>query len=226
LTNLETRRLDSTVRKLGFAVLACATLAIVGFYVDGALWLHWLTKPGTTLLIVMLVWRQPSVDPAYRRWLLVGLLFSTLGDILLMPPGDRFVFGLGSFLFAHLAYLAALRRRAALFAAAWPFLAYAVLCALVLSQLWPSLPPPMRVPVLLYIAALAGMAAQAAAVWWQRRDRASALAALGAALFVFSDSLIAWDRFVAAFAYAKLLILVSYWSAQWLLARSAADPRG
>ena len=36
------------------------------------------------------------------------------------------------------------------------------------------------------------------------------LAAVGAVLFVASDSMIAWDRFVGKFAGASVLIMVTY----------------
>jgi uncharacterized membrane protein YhhN len=36
------------------------------------------------------------------------------------------------------------------------------------------------------------------------------VAAVGAVLFVASDSMIAWDRFVAKFAWAPVAIMVTY----------------
>ncbi|NIS79555.1 MAG: hypothetical protein GTO14_04960, partial [Anaerolineales bacterium] len=46
------------------------------------------------------------------------------------------------------------------------------------------------------------------------------LAAVGATLFLLSDSLLAVNRFLLEFAAAPALVLISYYSAQWLLARS------
>ena len=89
-------------------------------------------------------------------------------------------------------------------------------------QLWPGLPGALRVPVVVYVLILAGMAAQAAGMWWRHRDRAAAAAALGGASFVLSDALLAWDRFVAGFAAAPAAVLASYWLAQYLLARSVS----
>lgn len=45
----------------------------------------------------------------------------------------------------------------------------------------------------------------------------SSLYALGAILFVFSDFILAWDRFVEPVPYRNYLVLVSYFLAQWLL---------
>jgi uncharacterized membrane protein YhhN len=207
-------------RQPALLVAACAALAIAGAYWLATPWLHWLFKPLTTLVIAWTVWRAETSLPRYRRWLLAGLLLSTVGDVFLMLPVDAFVPGLASFLLAHLAYLLALRQRAPWFAAAWPLLVYALVAGLVLGQLWPGLPAPLRASVIVYVAVLAAMAAQALAVWWRHRDAASASAAWGGACFVLSDALLAWDRFVAPFAVAAAAVLASYWLAQWGLARS------
>jgi uncharacterized membrane protein YhhN len=45
-------------------------------------------------------------------------------------------------------------------------------------------------------------------------------AALGALLFVASDSLLAFNRFVGKFAAASALVLGTYYAAQWLIALS------
>jgi len=47
--------------------------------------------------------RRPATIDAGSAW----ADFSLLGDVLLAWPGDLFVFGLGAFLVAHLAYLKA-----------------------------------------------------------------------------------------------------------------------
>lgn len=202
------------------AIALASVLAIVGAMVPLP-WLHYLTKPAATLLVLAMVWRMPASGSKYRPAILIGLALSTLGDVFLMLPGDWFVFGLGSFLCAHLAYLYALTRRARWFAATWPFLAYAALAAGVLAVLWPHLPGELRAPVVVYVAVLAAMAAQAAAVWWRRRTRASAWAALGGLSFVISDASLAIDRFAAPFALASALVLASYWLAQAWIGLSA-----
>ncbi len=201
-------------------IAGTASLAIAGAYVPLPL-LHYAAKPLTTLLIVAMVWTACTSERGYRAGVLAGLGFSTLGDVFLMLPGDYFVFGLASFLLAHVAYLLAFARRARLFALVWPLLAYAVLAAIVLSVVWPSLPSVLRVPVIVYVVVLAAMAAQATVVWWQRRDRATALAAAGGLFFVASDSMLAIDRFAMPFAAATLAVLTTYWIAQCLIGMSA-----
>ncbi|MGH8082446.1 MAG: lysoplasmalogenase [Lysobacter sp.] len=201
------------------AIALCAALAIAGAYAIS--WLHYLFKPLTTLLIAAMVWRHGGdAEPGYRRAIFAGLLLSTCGDVFLMLPGDWFVFGLGSFLLAHLAYLVGLCGRARLCAAAWPFLAYAVLAAGVLAILWPHLPAALCVPVVVYVVVLATMAAQAAVVWRRWPVPATAFAALGGAFFVASDASLAIDRFAAPFGAASALVLATYWIAQTLIGLS------
>ena len=106
------------------------------------------------------------------------------------------------------------------------FAAYAVIALAILGQLWPGIPAPLRAPVVAYVVCLAAMAAQAA-VWWRSRvggnapDAAQAAsAALGGALFMLSDSLLAFNKFDAPLPLASLWILLSYWLAQWSIASS------
>lgn len=213
------------------AVAVVAVLAIVGTMSPELRWLHYLCKPLATLLVAAMVFTSARGGARYRRAVLAGLLLSVLGDVFLMlapePQGpDWFVFGLASFLLAHIAYLYGFCGRARLFAVAWPFLAYALFGALVLAVLWPHLPVPLRVPVVAYVLVLAAMAAQSAVVWWRLRDRASAAAALGGGFFVVSDATLAIDRFVAPFPAAIIVVLATYWCAQMLIGSSGTRAQG
>ena len=58
-------------------------------------------------VLALLGWLHDAPPTDYRRWISLGLIFSLVGDVLLAWPGDLFIFGLGAFLFAHLAYLKA-----------------------------------------------------------------------------------------------------------------------
>jgi uncharacterized membrane protein YhhN len=200
-------------------VALSASVAIAAHYLQLPI-LHWIAKPLTTLLIVAMALSLSSAEPVYRRWIVIGLLWSTLGDVFLMLPGDYFLYGLIAFLVAHLAYLVAFGQRERFLAREAPFIAYLIVAAGILAWLWPGIPGPMRIPVVVYVAALGAMAAQAASIWSIRRDRMSALAAIGGALFMFSDSLIALNRFGEPFEASRFLVLASYWLAQWLIARS------
>jgi len=210
-------------------ILVVAVLAIVGAYLDGdGRWLHWLAKPATTLLIAAIAWcvRDPA-QRFYRRAVLAGMLLSCVGDIALMLPIDAFVPGLVAFLLAHVCYIVAfragLRAGRGLVGASMLLGAFAVLNVM---GLWPHLPAPMRIPVLAYVVVLASMAVLALARAWTRPQAAAPepcsarWAATGALLFVASDSLLAWDRFAGGLPLASLLVLSTYYAAQYAIARS------
>jgi uncharacterized membrane protein YhhN len=209
---------------LALANAACGMLAILSApWALGQPWMNWLFKPLTTLLIIAHAWPRGRARPLSRRWVLAGLLLSLCGDVALMWPDRGFLIGLVSFLFAHLAYLRAFTRDGVRFAARpLPFVFYGALAALILWQLWPGVPPGLRVPVLAYVACLASMAAQAAALGLHSRgtprQSAGMVLALGGALFLASDTLLATNRFAAPLPMASLWILSSYWLAQWCIA--------
>lgn len=204
--------------------LVSASLAILAApWALAAPWLYFACKPLTTLLIIAHAATRGQALPAARAWVLVGLVLSLAGDVALLWPQQGFLPGLVSFLLAHLAYLRAFTRTGVRFAARpGPFVGYALLALAVLSQLWAGVPPALRLPVLAYVAGLASMAAQAAVVARCARDGAAAARgrrlALGGALFLVSDSLLAIDRFAFALPAAGLWILASYWLAQWCIA--------
>ncbi len=95
-------------RMLGMAVALAAAGAIIGAAAGGSwLWLHYVCKPLTTVLVLCTaVWGE-GVVPRYQRWVVAGLLLSLTGDVFLMLPGDFFVPGLVAFLLAHVCYIAA-----------------------------------------------------------------------------------------------------------------------
>lgn len=207
--------------------LASATLAIATStgLVD-APWLYWLCKPLTTGLVIAYAAGRGHAQPALRRAVLAGLGLSLVGDVALMFP-QGFLAGLVAFLLAHLAYLVAFTRGGVRLAARpGPFIAYALLAALILAVLWPGVPAGLRAPVVAYVLCLAAMAAQAAVRWQVLRGRADAAlaqrAALGGLLFLCSDALLAFNRFHSPLPASALWVLATYWAAQWLIASALA----
>jgi len=208
------------------AVLA-AVAAIAGGSLDGPwLWLHYIGKPLATLSILWLAHSaQPAVDARYRRAVLAGLALSLVGDVCLMLPEDRFVPGLVAFLLAHAGYIVAFAPGSSGKARTLAFLVVAAIAAGNLAGLLPRVDAALKIPVLAYVAVLATMAAFALARAWtpaiaQALPRGARLAAMGAVLFMVSDSLLAWDRFAGGVPMPGLLVLSSYWLAQWCIARS------
>jgi uncharacterized membrane protein YhhN len=211
------------------AVLAAAAALSGLLAIASAPWalalpaLNFVFKPLATLAIIAFALQRGAAQPLVRRWVLTGLFFSLAGDVALLWPEAGFLPGLVSFLLAHGAYLMAFTRVRALAAQWLPFAGYAAVAAGVLWQLWPGVPPALRAPVLLYVVCLAAMAAQAAVLWRSGEPRGAVLA-LGGALFVASDALLASNRFASPLPLASLWILAPYWLAQWCIAAWLAPP--
>lgn len=177
-------------------------------------------KPLTTLFIIGIALAARPESPGYQHWIVAALVLSLAGDVCLMFPGNRwFLAGLGSFLVAHGAFAAAFLQGVSApeppgWLAAIVFYAGALLFVLVPRA------GPLKLPVLLYCGALAALVFTAAARHAAFDDAASLRALLGALLFMVSDSLLGWRRFVSAFRGAQALILSTYWAAIGLIAWS------
>ncbi len=170
----------------------------------------YLLKPLTTALILAAAALAPATAP--RSWVLGGLLFSLVGDICLMFLGDgAFMGGLGSFLVAHLAFIAAFSLG---LPAGWPPRWTALLgvyAAAMVASLWPRT-GALRIPVLVYSLVLFGMVLTAARAQ-AHGVPGSAWALAGALTFVASDSLLAANRFLRPHRRAQVAILGTYWAA-------------
>jgi uncharacterized membrane protein YhhN len=121
-----------------------------------------------------------------------------------MLPGDFFLAGLAAFLVAHLAYVVDLGGDLDLGArGAW--LAVVLLAtAPIAARLLRAIPEVrLRAAVAVYMLTIALMVASAIASGIK-------VAAAGALLFLVSDALIAWNRFVRPLPRAQLAIMVTY----------------
>ncbi len=188
-------------------------------------WLNFVFKPLATLAVIAYAWPRGREQPLLRRWVLVGLVLSLAGDVALLWPQQGFLPGLVSFLLAHLAYLWAFTRLQPLARPPAAFIAYGLVAGLILWQLWPGVPPALQGPVAAYVLCLASMAAQAALLWRAGVPRGAVLA-LGGALFVASDALLATNKFAGPLPLASLWILATYWAAQWCIASWLAPSAG
>jgi uncharacterized membrane protein YhhN len=170
----------------------------------------------STGLIAVLAW--PVVSESYRQLIVVGMVLSMVGDVFLMLPKDRFMAGLSAFLLAHIAYIAAFAGRLEQ-VPVLPFLPFTLAFVFVARLLWPHLRSE-RYPVLIYSATLTVMAALATGVAVSEGSLSAVACAVGATLFVLSDTALAFDRFVGAFGSSQHVILPTYFGAQLLIALS------
>ena len=175
---------------------------------------HKITIPVAILTIASL-WLCP--------WqMTMAFLFSALGDH--MGSCQNFLGQMGFFAIGHIwfiiyfvqRYLHRVERDRKLTGKAKGYLAIVIFCAAALLcaaffKIAPEAPEGIiRIGVCIYASLISIMMVMALL---QR----SSLFALGAILFVFSDFILAWNKFVEPVPYRDYLVLVTYFLAQWLL---------
>lgn len=200
------------------SALAAATAA------TGAWNWHFAFKPMAMAIAIIFVatsayQSSPRGQFGSKSWWLLGaaLLCSLGGDVALMLEG-LFIPGLVSFLLAHLAYIALFARRVRWFAHRGALLITTGIGAAMYAWLWQGgLPAELRAPVAVYVLVIALMAAQALGRAAELQTEAARTVALGACLFMLSDSVLAVDRFVQPVPMAILWVLMTYYAAQFCI---------
>ncbi len=176
---------------------------------------HKVTVP-VGLLAVAAVWMCP--------WqITLALLFSALGDY--MGSCHNFLGQMGFFALGHVFYVLYFIKRyfrkvkpldLKMTGKAKGYLAMVIFCTATLLgvayfRIAPGAPAGIvRAGVYVYATLISMMLVTALL---QR----SSLFALGAVLFVFSDFILAWNKFVEPVPYRGYLVMVTYYLAQWLL---------
>ena len=202
------------------ALVAATVFALVDWYsrLRHERSLQYVTKPAALVALIGAVVLLDPADPTRRAWFVAALVCGLAGDVFLMLPSDRFVAGLASFLVGHVLYVAGFMTDPPSWAAA--AVAVGVVAAVlvpvalrILAALRSGGHGALIGPVAAYMVVIGAMWATALAsgIW---------LAAIGGGLFVASDSLIAWDRFVRPLRWAGVTIMVTYHLAQAGLAFS------
>ncbi|MGW5397080.1 lysoplasmalogenase [Streptomyces sp. NPDC003952] len=190
---------------------AAATAVDLGSLLAGWHTGHLIAKP---LLMPLLV--AYAVTRRAPRLLIAALLFGWGGDLALLFDADpAFLIGMGSFAAGHVCYLVLFGRRRT-----GPLLgaAYAAALLSTVTLLWGDLPAELRIPVAGYSLLLTAMAYRSSALG--RR------AAIGGALFLLSDTLIAtgvaeWPQLPRP----DFWVMATYAAAQYLLATGALAPQ-
>lgn len=204
------------------------TLAALGLVAAGAFlvglvadfyWLRVLVKPVPALVLAVAVWRFGRRPDA--RAITVGLVFSAVGDVFLEVSDATFLYGVGAFLLAHLAYIAAFVGASPALRL-WRSIPFALWGVGLVWWLRPGLVEAgLLVPVAVYAMVICLMMWRAS-VRLADGTRTGLQAFVGAVLFAVSDSLIAVDRFgdleVPGVRYAIILL---YWIGQVGIAASS-----
>ena len=149
----------------------------------------------------------------YSCWpMTLAMFFSGLGD--LMGICHNFWAQMGSFAVAHLAYLyyfgRTCRKEWVYDKIGWKLGGVALYGVLVGSLIVPHVQGVLQIGVSVYVLLILAMCALA----WMQKNR---YYAVGACLFVFSDTVLAWNKFVSPIEYVGYFIMIPYYLGQLIL---------
>ncbi len=176
-------------------------------------------KSLTLILIISIVLIFPTTEQKYKLLILSGLLFSLLGDVYLIFPKQHFKKGLIAFLVGHICYIVAFIVSTGIHYTVWIYLPLATIGIIYLKNIVPYL-GKTTIPIIIYVIIIAIMGWMALERLYSLRTIGALIAASGAVLFMISDSILAMNKFRKSFHSAELIILSTYFIAQWFLALS------
>ena len=178
-------------------------------------------KPFLMPLLFLYVYYQEAFST--KKFLLLGLTFSWIGDILLLFTNRHelfFIAGLLSFLTAHVFYIFLFSKLGTTVAYKKNpiFWAGFVMILLYLQSLLAMLLPKLgtlKIPVSIYAVTISVMLAFAWRGYFSWNVSSRFFILFGALAFVASDSFLAINKFNSPFEYASFLIMATYLAAQY-----------
>lgn len=186
---------------------------------------YYITKPLVILGLILFLVLSVPITPA-RLPFLLGLLFSLLGDIFLIPKGTRwFLAGMGAFSITQVMYIWGFNISKAslpvLVVGVAAFLASAFLIHLVVNRFSESssvnkaiLPFLKSYGALVLAMTISAMLCLARPTW---SERAAVMAGIGGILFFLSDGMIGLDKLDRRLPKYRFWVIFTYHLAQFLI---------
>lgn len=212
-------------------IVAALVIAIVNWFAvwKTLKWVEYITKPAVMVVLMIWVW-QVSELQGQMLWFFLGLLFSLVGDVLLMLPRVQLLAGLAAFLITHLCYIIGIIELPPQLNPVNFIIAALILfpAIMIMHQFSHGLKKlgkdKLIIPVLIYSFVISIMVSVALSTFFRSdwRFLPAFLVSCGALLFYVSDSIIGWDLFVNPLAYGKLFVRIPYHIGQILIILGAA----
>lgn len=196
--------------------------AVVFLHFTGILFLddlRFFTKPFLMIALVML---YVVFVKKINYWVVGAIFFSFWGDVFLLDKTQYFVYGLASFLVAHILYIKIVATFITkidfkkIMLASMPFVVFFVIFFLFLKDNLAE----MLLPVIAYGIVISVFGAIAFLNYLQHKNKANLVLFLGAVLFIISDSIIAINKFYEAQEIYQFCIMATYIAAQFLICKS------
>jgi uncharacterized membrane protein YhhN len=162
----------------------------------------------------------------FKTWIVFALFFSWIGDIFLMFEEQRpvfFLYGLICFLVAQVFYIIFfhnIRMKESIRGNALFLLLVVIYYGILISVLSPYL-GNMKLPVRIYGVVLSFMLMLAMHTILGKNKKSGLWMLIGAVLFVASDSLLAFNKFLSPFNYAEMIIMLTYGLSQLFITEGA-----
>ena len=195
----------------------------IGIQLKNETW-QFIFKPLLIPVLMGYFLSQTKKDNNLVTWIATALFFSWSGDVLLLFEERNslfFLLGLSAFLLAQLFYIIFfhhIRIRENLKSNPWLLLIVVIYYAVLMSALNPGFDNPgfhsMKLPVRIYGVVISFMFLLALHMLFLKNKITGRLMILGALLFVVSDSVLAFNKFVRSFEGAGLIIMLTYGLAQ------------
>ena len=149
----------------------------------------------------------------YSSWpMMLAMGFSALGDY--MGVCHNFWGQMGSFALAHIAFLVFFvleyRKEKSVVRIKWKSAIVGLYGIVIGMCIVPHVQGPLQIGVSVYVLLILSMCILACM-------QKNPYYAIGAWLFVFSDTVLAWNKFVSPIDSASYLIMVPYYLGQWVL---------
>ena len=178
---------------------------------------RWGGKMVASTVFVLFAVYLDAFKSVHGQALMTALLCSWVGDLLLLPgKGKWFLYGLVSFLLAHIAFaLCFIQRGIDTGQLLLPGAGVGLLVLVISYWLLPHAEKEMKLPVLGYMAAIVVMVILAFATHHHLPNAAIPVAAC---LFLVSDLFVARDRFVKKEAWNRIIGTPLYFGAQMIFA--------
>ncbi|MEQ9262811.1 MAG: lysoplasmalogenase [Owenweeksia sp.] len=172
-------------------------------------------------LLVFFISKTGQVKTFSQWWVALALLFSLVGDTLLMWNGEIFFLGgMGAFALAHLAYISYFLKERKGVLSIPGFIGSIIVVGFSIFALnhWIMLPETLRLPVNAY-GIILGLNLIAAVQYHISGNRKAPLIPSGVLLFILSDILLAYQKFNLnqPDKFLEMGVMTLYGSAQFLI---------
>ncbi|WP_194776664.1 lysoplasmalogenase [Pararhodonellum marinum] len=187
---------------------------------------RYLTKPLILITLISYFYfnSSPIQNTTLRKSILAALLFSLMGDILLLFP-NLFLYGLGAFFMAHICYIIAFKicqaqtniLKGVNFIKLFFYnLVFYIPAAFVYFLIRNNL-QQMKIPVILYIIVILTMVTTARERFKRTNTSSFWQVMVGASLFYISDGILALNLFFQPIQDGGIMIMGTYILAQLLI---------